>query len=312
MTASLEEQDEREQTLFSVVIPTYNYARTVARAVRSVLPQLEGSDAELLVIDDGSTDDTRAVLDSLIIEFGPCFRVIYKRNGGPASVRNLGITQTQGLYLVFLDADDELMPDALKQLTEHICRHPESKMVIGEHCSVSSDGRQRRHRMQSLPKTAHARVRAYLLDKTVALSNGACAMHRDVFASGNYPEELRSSEDIPVFAQVLARYPCSVLNHPLALIHKHDTSLRHSLIHARTAQLKLVDEVFADRRLPKSMQGFKRLFAAQRCLSLFRTFYSAGALAEARYFYGKALRYNWKVIFNWSYTRKFLRSIRRD
>lgn len=299
------------EPLFSVVIPAYNYAHTLPRAVGSVLPQLEPLISELLVIDDGSTDDTRAVLESLSAEAGPNMRVLHKENGGPASVRNLGLAQTRGRYLLFLDADDELMPDALRQLTAHIARHPESRMIIGEHCSISPDGRQRSHPVSALPGSAEARVRAYLLDKTLALSNGACAMHREVFTSGNYPETLRSTEDIPVFAQALARYPCSVLHHPLALIHKHDTSLRHNLSHARATQLALVDEVFAAERMPAPMQRLKRPYAAQRCLSLFRTFQSAGELAEARHFYREALRYDWKVIFNWSYTRKYLRMLRR-
>lgn len=301
--------DQRE-LLFSVVVPAYNYAHTLSRAVCSVLPQLDATAAELLVIDDGSTDDTRAVLDNLRVQAGSKMRVIHKENGGPASARNLGIAQTRGRFLLFLDADDELMPDALQRLAEHVDQNPETRMVIGEHCSVSADGHQRRHSVRPLPTSAYARVHAYLLKKTIALSNGACAMDREVFTPGNYPEALRSTEDIPVFAQVLARYPCSVLHHPLALIHKHDTSLRHNLTHARAAQLKLVDEVFAEERMPASLQALKRPYAAQRCLSLFRTFLSAGELAEARHFYRKALRYDWTVIFNWSYTRKYLRMLR--
>ena len=310
MNMALASADQQEP-LFSVVIPTYNYAHTLPRAVRSVVPQLEPLASELLVIDDGSTDDTRAVLGSLLAEAGPSMRVLHKENGGPASVRNLGVAQTRGRYLLFLDADDELMPDALQQLAAHIARHPASRMIIGEHCSISADGRQRTHLVRPLPRSAQGRVRAYLLEKTLALSNGACAMHREVFASGNYPEALRSTEDIPVFAQVLARYPCSVLHYPLALIHKHETSLRHNLSHARATQLALVDEVFAEKRMPAAMQRLKRPYAAQRCLSLFRTFQGAGELAEARHFYREALRYDWKGIFNWSYTRKYLRTLRR-
>jgi glycosyltransferase involved in cell wall biosynthesis len=301
----------QQDLLLSVVIPTYNYAHTLSRAVGSVLPQLGAVDAELLIIDDGSTDDTPAVLDRLLAGPQPSMRAIRKANGGPASVRNLGIVHSRGRYLLFLDADDELVPDALQRLSEHIDRNPDSRMVIGEHYSVSADGRQRKHSVRALPSSAKDRVRAYLLDKTLALSNGACAMHREVFAPGDYPEALRSTEDIPVFAQILARYPCSVLHHPLAMIHKHETSLRHNLSHARAAQLSLIDEVFAAQRMPASMQEFKRPFAAQRCLSLFRTFQSAGAFSEARHFYREALRYDWTVIFNWSYTRKYLRMLRR-
>jgi glycosyltransferase involved in cell wall biosynthesis len=300
---------DQHALLLSVVIPTYNYAHTLPRAVGSVLSQIDVMVAELLVINDGSTDDTRAVLDNLQDRASASIRVIHKENGGPASVRNLGIAQARGRFLLFLDADDELTPNALQLLAEHIDSHPETRMIIGEHCSVSPDGRRRRHSIRPLPTSAYARVHAYLLGKTIALSNGACAMHREVFALANYPETLRSGEDIPVFAQVLARYPCSVLNHPLALIHKHDTSLRHNVIHARAAQLKLVDEVFSEKRMPASLQRLKRPYAAQRCLSLFRTFQNAGELAEARHYYREALRYDWTVIFNWSYTRKYLRML---
>lgn len=300
---------DNSNATFSVIIPAYNYASTLPRAVGSVLPQLSAVGAELLVIDDGSTDNTRAVLDDLRAASAE-IQVIHKENGGPASVRNLGIAKTSGQYLIFLDADDELLPDALMHLKEHIGCHPETRMVIGEHYSVSARGIKRKHTQRLLPADPVSRVRAYLLDKTLALSNGACAIHREVFTSGMYPEMLRSSEDIPVFAQALALYPCTLLNHPLALIHKHDSSLRHNLEHARMTELKLVDEVFAEQRMPVEMQGLKRIFAAQRCLSLFRTFQAAGELSEARRFYKRAVCYDWSVILKWSYTRKYLRTWR--
>ncbi|HBX57096.1 glycosyltransferase family 2 protein [Pseudomonas sp. UBA2684] len=294
--------------LISVVIPAYNYAKTLPRAVESVLTQL-GADAsaELLVIDDGSTDNTREVLERLQAEHIGRFRVIYKANGGPASVRNLGIEETRGRFLIFLDADDEMAADAISLLAQHITNNPHTRMVIGGHWSVFADGKRRLHEVKSLPADARSLVRGYLLDKSVTLSNGACAMHRDVFVPGGYPERFRNTEDIPVFAQVLARFPCTLLDQPLALIHKHDTSLRHNLTHARAAELELVDEVFAARRMPAELQDLKQAYTAQRCLSLFRTFYSSGDTAAASEFYRQALRADWTVIIRWSYTRKALR-----
>jgi glycosyltransferase involved in cell wall biosynthesis len=295
------------EVLISVVIPAYNYAETLPRAVKSVIEQLGEAQAELLVIDDGSTDATPQVLEQLQAEHAGLFRALRKPNGGLSSVRNRGIEEARGQYLIFLDADDEMAPGALAAVTRHVASHPETRLVIGGHWSVFPDGRRVQHAVKPLPATPRERVRGYLLDKTVTLSNGACAMHREVFGPGNYPEHLRNVEDIPVFAQVLARFPCTVLDQPLALIYKHGDSMRHDLRQSLAAGVGMVDEVFSPARMPQSLQDLRKAFMAQRCLSLFRDCYSAGDYANARVFYAHAVRTDVRSITRWSYTRKAIR-----
>ena len=293
--------------LLSVVIPTYNYAAVLPRAVESVLAQMDEASAELVVIDDGSTDDSRQVLDGLLAAHSGRFRVVHKSNGGASSTRNLGIRETVGDYLIFLDADDELAPAALATLSAHLAAQPQTRLVIGGHIAVSSDGKRREHKPTALPEQPLARLRAYLLDKRLALSNGACAIHREVFAHGDYPEAFRSAEDIPVFAQALANYPCTLLEQPLALIHKHDDSLRHQFSHAKAGGLALVDEVFAPQRLDARFQVLKSEFYVQRCLSLFRSAYLAGDVAAAKSYFAAAVKADWRVLFKGSYARKAVR-----
>jgi glycosyltransferase involved in cell wall biosynthesis len=295
------------EVLISVVIPAYNYAETLPRAVNSVIEQLGEARAELLVIDDGSTDATPQVLEQLQAEHAGLFRALRKPNGGLSSVRNRGIEEARGQYLIFLDADDEMAPGALAAVTRHVASHPETRLVIGGHWSVFPDGRRVQHAVKPLPATSRERVRGYLLDKTVTLSNGACAMHREVFGPGNYPEHLRNVEDIPVFAQVLARFPCTVLDQPLALIYKHGDSMRHDLRQSLAAGVGMVDEVFSPARMPQSLQDLRKAFMAQRCLSLFRDCYSAGDYANAKAFYAQAVRTDVRSITRWSYTRKAIR-----
>ncbi|MBB2493754.1 glycosyltransferase family 2 protein [Aquipseudomonas ullengensis] len=296
-----------ERPQLSVVIPAYNYAATVTRAVESVLAQLHEASAELLVIDDGSTDQTPQVLADLQARFPGTFRVLRKDNGGLSSVRNRGIDEARGDFLIFLDADDEMAPGALQTLSEHLKSNPSSKMIIGGHWSVFADGKRALHQPPVLSESPLARVRDYLIDKRIALSNGACAMHRDVFEPGRYPESFRSAEDIPVFAQVLGNYPCTVLAQPLALIHKHDDSLRHQFQHAKAGGLALVDEVFASQRLGPEFQVLRAAFYAQRSLSLFRSAYLAGDRAAAKQFFRAAVRQDWRVLFKLTYARKALR-----
>lgn len=299
--------DTLREPLISVVIPAYNYAETLFRAVTSVLNQLAEASAELIVIDDGSTDHTPHVIEQLEESHPRRFRSIRKENGGLASVRNLGIKEASGQYLIFLDADDELVPGALAAIEKHISECPATRLVIGGHCAVQEDGRRKEHLPPPLPDSPVERLRAYLLNKDIALSNGACAMHREVFSRGNYPERFRNAEDIPVFAQALANFPCTTLERVLALVHKHDDSLRHQFSYARAGGVALVDEVFSSNRLDEELMCLKPEFFVQRCLSLFRIAYLAGEKKAAWQYYREALKADRSVLCKWSYTRKAVR-----
>jgi len=99
---------EGESRLVSVVIPCFNQARYLAEAIRSVLSQTH-REREILVVDDGSEDDTRGVAESF-----PEVRYLRQENGGTASARNLGFQESRGAFVLFLDADDRLLAGALR------------------------------------------------------------------------------------------------------------------------------------------------------------------------------------------------------
>lgn len=292
--------------LLSIVIPAYNYAQTLPRTVESVMPQL-ADDCELIIIDDGSTDNTPEVVAQLLQKFPEKIRAERKTNSGAASTRNRGIDLARGDWLVFLDADDEMAEGAIACIRQHLQANPQTRFVAGGHVSIGATGKRSQHKPGQMPEQPVAKVRAYLLDKTLSLSNGACVMHREVFQRGNYPEAFRSAEDIPVFAQVLANYPCTVIEQPLALIHKHDDSLRHQFVHAKAGGVKLVDEVFSEKRLPAECQVLRKPFFVQRCLSLFRSAWLAGEADLAKDWFRQAVKADWRVIFRGAYSRKALR-----
>lgn len=292
--------------LISIVIPSFNYASTLERAVSSVVNQLNHKH-ELIVIDDGSTDETASVVAHIKEQMPGQVRFIRKENGGPSSARNLGIRESLGTYLIFLDADDELLPSALQALERHISEHSGSRFIIGGHIAVSPDGKRRKHIPDFLPDIPEERLRAYLLGKRISLCNGACAMHREIFSRAVYPETFRSAEDIPVFAQALAGHSCTILPEALALIHKHADSLRHQFSLAKTAGLHLVEEVFSEQRLSPEFKHLKSPYFVQRSLSLFRSAYVAKDYPLAKEFFQIALKRDWRVLLKLSYTKKALR-----
>lgn len=290
----------------SVVITTYNYANVLERAVRSVCQQLDPG-SELLVIDDGSTDSTAELCRSLQETLPANVRFIRQDNGGAAAARNAGIANSRHDYLLFLDADDELLPGALAELGRHLAAHPASKLVIGGHVTRMPDGKERTFLPGNLPRDPVSRVKAYLIDRRIGISNGASLFHRSIFARAAYPSTLRNAEDIPVFCQALANPDCSVLRVPLARIHRHDDSLRHRLDYALAGGTALVSEVFRPERLGPEFQHLQPRYLVQRCLSLFRTAYAQGDRGNAFAYYRAALRQDWKVIGKLSYLRKAIR-----
>jgi len=95
--------------LISVIMPVYNGEKTVARAIESVLCQMDGR-IELIVVNDGSMDKSGAICDEYAAK-NPHIHVIHKENGGTSSAKNRGIAAAKGRYLSFIDCDDTLEPD---------------------------------------------------------------------------------------------------------------------------------------------------------------------------------------------------------
>ena len=104
------ETDKKENVLISVVLPTYNRARCLSRSINSVLNQTF-SNLELIIVDDGSTDNTRELVESFS---DPRIRYIYQENAGACAARNHGINEALGTYIAFQDSDDEWRKDKLE------------------------------------------------------------------------------------------------------------------------------------------------------------------------------------------------------
>lgn len=112
----------------SIIMPTYNRAKMMRRAVKSALHQTM-EDFELIIVNDGSRDDTR----DTVFEIGDP-RIVYleKNNGGVSSARNFGLRRARGRYISYLDDDNIYYPNHLKLLSEYLDRHPAVGLVYGK------------------------------------------------------------------------------------------------------------------------------------------------------------------------------------
>lgn len=123
---------------FTVVITTYNYAHLLPDALRSLAAQTL-PDFELLIVDDGSTDNTEEVVEQYRPRFQNC-RYLKKPHAGPADTRNVAVRNARGTHIAFLDADDLWSPSYLQTVQDRLVKSPQADVTLSNGLRIRSDG----------------------------------------------------------------------------------------------------------------------------------------------------------------------------
>ena len=224
--------------LVSVVIPAWNAQWCVGRAIRSVLDQ-DIADLEIIVVDDGSNDDTAGVAAA----FGAPVRLIRQDNGGMSHARNTGIHAARGRYLAFLDADDQWLPGKLAQQLAVLQARPTLAFVAGTARFETPDGAPCGYWGDPGATIAQQRELADIFDSHAAVWGGAStvlARRTDVLAVGAFDATLFGAEDTDLWVRLATLGPFLNLPEPLAIIEKRDGSASTRLERMRAGALAML------------------------------------------------------------------------
>ena len=291
----------------SFIIPSYNYAEHISLAIESVLSVKQDGD-EVIVVDDGSTDDTGNVLSKWVDS--KAIRYEFQENSGVSTTRNFGARLAGSEYLYFLDADDRIISDGFNSLREAVTSHPDKAMIFGGHCSISDASHRRCHQQQRIADDRQQNFIDYVVNRRFSIANGgAVLIKRDIALKYPYPEALRVSEDFCVYAWVLANEAVATIKDEIVEIKKHDDSLRNQVMGYADVVEDLPDTLFDSLKLPDIFMRYKRIFYCNRLLSLFRSQYLAKHNEQAKKTYLKAIKCRWINVFKLSYLRKFIRLV---
>ena len=193
----------------SVILPTYNRGWVLREAIDSVLAQ-EFKDFELIVVDDGSTDNTGEILDS----YEQDILVLRQSNKGVSAARNRGIDAAEGRLIAFLDSDDLWLPRKLSSQVDFFNSNPEAVINQTEEIWV-------RNGVRVNPKTRHHKFSGMIFERSLALclvSPSAVMIKKNLFSEvGVFDENLPACEDYDLWLRISCRYPVHLIETPLIM-----------------------------------------------------------------------------------------------
>jgi len=197
--------------VISTIIPTYNRRELVREAVASVLAQNDpGEECEILVVDDGSTDGT----DSDLARVAPGIKYLRQDHSGVSAARNLGILQSRGDIIAFLDSDDLWLPGKLAAQLAFFRENPSAVLCQTEETWLR---RGKKLNPKKYHKKPEGRCFPLLLERCL-VSPSAVAMRRGLFDSvGLFDESLPACEDYDLWLRIGSRYPLGLIEKPLVI-----------------------------------------------------------------------------------------------
>ncbi|MGZ3606738.1 MAG: glycosyltransferase family 2 protein [Syntrophales bacterium] len=250
--------------LVSVVIPTYNRALYVNKAIDSILNQTF-TDYEIIVVDDGSTDNTKEALK----QYQDKIKYIYQENSGVSTARNTGIKNSTGPWLAFLDSDDTWRPEYLSTQMERTSRLPEICMQTTDCHKAVWEGNERTYFEMNRVINEFKGTDYLLLDEPFHFvvthgpwQVGSTIFRRDAITNaGLFDTSLNFSEDFDLMARVALQGPFGMIKEILVDMHRREES-----IECLTHQMKInpIRTKDSDEKIYQKLQRIETLKDRER------------------------------------------------
>lgn len=260
----------------SVIIPTHNHARFVAQAVESALAQTYPN-VEVVVVDDGSTDETR----NLLSRYEGQINYIYQENQGPSAARNTGFLASQGDYLLFLDSDDLIPPNKLELQVPLLEVRPDFGLVYSGWQYINEDGTQV---LGEARPVRQGQLLKDLLRGSFFCIPGAALIRRECLErAGLFDESLRGEADTDMWIRLArAGYAFGYVDQVLLQYRIVQGSMSSQARNQVQDMFARLDKFFADPDLPDDIRVLKTEVYSISHYTAAARFYRAGEIEAGR------------------------------
>jgi glycosyltransferase involved in cell wall biosynthesis len=248
---SLETKRGGRSGLVSVIIPTYNRREYVCEAIDSALAQTYHP-LEIIVVDDGSTDGTGAVLRD---RYGQVIRYAYQANRGESAARNAAIRRSSGEYIALLDSDDIWAPQKLAKQVALLQRRPCVGLVSCHALPIDREGDLLSEEPMHAGKVPDpVPLRILVLDSPL-FSSSVVVRRACLDEVGLFPEDIRYGEDRDFCLRVAARHDVGFVSEPLVYMRRHPGGQSGVLVSKSQAEQRLRDRLRVNERVFSAFSG---------------------------------------------------------
>ncbi|HEX9660944.1 MAG TPA: glycosyltransferase [Candidatus Binatia bacterium] len=247
------------QPAVSVVIATYNRANYLAETIDSVLSQCF-QNFELIVVDDGSTDETRRI----VAPYGSRVRYLYQENRGPSAARNLAARNASADWISIQDSDDLCLPNHLETLYGYANKHPESGMVFANGFYLGGPA----HNRETIIPAAKSRRLAErgvrledLFDKSIVRLQAALISKRCYDDVAGHDESLRISMDLDLTFRLISRYPVAYLDEVVFSYRRHSGNISGNQELRLLENIRVIEKLLGQNGEAEELLGKRRVAA---------------------------------------------------
>ena len=209
----------------SVVIPLYNKEKHIEHTIQTVLAQTYG-DFELLVVDDGSTDDSVHVVSSIRDDR---IRLIQKENEGETKTRNVGVELSQGDYVAFIDADDEWKPGFLEEIVALIEKYPHASLFATALSVHERNGEEYTLEYPGIPNDgSNCLIQNYFVSSlyySPISSSSVCVSKKAFQELGGFPEGIKNGGDLDLWCRMALKFPFAYSSRPSAVYRRDSENM---------------------------------------------------------------------------------------
>ena len=265
------------RTMISVIIPTYNRAHLLPRALDSILSQ-SCLPNEIIVVDDGSTDDTSVLMTSVY----PEIVFIQQSNTGVSCTRNVGIKRASGDWIAFLDSDDEWFPEKLEVQMNALYKNPELKICHTNEIWIRNGTRVN-------PKKKHEKFGGWIFQKCLPLcciSPSSVIIHKSIFDEvGLFDDSLLVCEDYDLWLRITARNPVLYIEKPLLRKYGgHNDQLSRKYWGMDRFRIKSLEKIIYSKELSESDENAAKKMLTEKIHIFIQGAKKRGNIMEVREF----------------------------
>jgi glycosyltransferase involved in cell wall biosynthesis len=272
----------------SIIIPTFNRRSYITIALDSVLAQTY-KDYEIVVIDDGSSDDTKEVLKP----YRDTIRYFYQDNSGIPATRNRGIKEAKGAYIAFLDSDDYWLPEKLERQLDYFGKNPHCGMVATRCSSIAPDGSfRKKNRPGKSGWVLPDLFKANFIRTSSAVIRKECLEEVELF-----DESLPECEEYDLWLRIAKKFQVGFIDEPLTVYTDNPHGISTNSLAGRLQRLKVLEKDYLKECIPQALYR-KRL--ANNYHYVARHYLNQGEKDEGKKYLKRALSFdplNLKYVF---------------